>query len=78
MTSDYFSAVFQKYFLIGYRASILIQTLQLFMAQELQAWKRHLHAGGIILQLFIYIIIGLLVYSVYQLLLMPLEMLNQM
>lgn len=64
--------------MIGYRASILIQTLQLFMAQELQVWKRHLHAGGIILQLFIYIIIGLLVYSVYQLLLMPLEMLNQM
>lgn len=78
MSSDYFSAVFQKYFLIGYRASILTQTLQLFMAQELQTWKRYLHVGGIVLQLFIYIIIGLLVYSVYQLLLMPLEMLNQM
>lgn len=78
MTSDYFTAVFQKYFLIGHRASILIQTLQLFMTQELQTWKRQLHAGGIVLQIFIYIIIGLLVYSIYQILLMPLEMLNQM
>lgn len=78
LTSTYFSKRFRRFFLIGYRSSTLSQTLKLFCEQALTRWQSQLKRGGMILQIIVYAVIGLLVFCVYQLLLMPLDMLNQM
>ena len=54
------------------------QTLTLFCEQELERWQKQLARGGWILQLCVYAVIAILVFCVYQMLLTPLDMLNQM
>lgn len=77
-TSTYFSSRFRRFFLIGHRSSTLPQTLTLFCEQELERWQKQLARGGWILQLCVYAVIAILVFCVYQMLLTPLDMLNQM
>ena len=52
--------------------------LPLYLQREITLWQKQADRFGALIQLFVYAVIGLLVFSVYQLLLTPLEMLNQM
>lgn len=76
-TSTYFSLYFRRYFKIGLRSTNLAQTLRVFLEVQQQHWKKSLKTVGHLLQLFVYGVIAVLVFCVYQMLLMPLDMLNQ-
>lgn len=77
-TCTYFSQAFQRFFKIGYLSGSLEQLLSVFLKQEIELWQKKLQKGGVLLQLIVYGVIALLVFSVYQMMLMPLELLNQM
>ena len=77
-TSTYFSDRFRHFFAIGQRSSTLMDTLMVFMDIQQKCWQKQLKKGGILLQLSVYVMIAVLVFCMYQMLLMPLDMLNQM
>lgn len=78
LTSDYFSPRFCRCFSLGYQSDSLDSLLPLYLQREITLWQKQADRFGALIQLFVYAVIGLLVFSVYQLLLTPLEMLNQM
>lgn len=78
LTSDYFSPRFCRCFSLGYQSNSLDSLLPLYLQREITLWQKQADRFGALIQLFVYAVIGLLVFSVYQLLLTPLEMLNQM
>ena len=74
----YFSPRFCRCFSLGYQSDSLDSLLPLYLQREITLWQKQADCFGALIQLFVYAVIGLLVFSVYQLLLTPLEMLNQM
>lgn len=78
LTSDFFSARFCRCFSLGYQSDSLPELLPLYLKREIVRWQKQADRISLFIQIFVYVVIAMLVFSVYQMLLTPLEMLNQM
>ena len=76
-TSTYFSSQFARYFQIGYVSDSLMRFLSLYADMQMDRWQKKIKKLGIYLQLIIYGVVAILVFTIYQMLLMPLNMLEQ-
>lgn len=76
-TSTYFSSQFARCFQIGYVSDSLMKFLSLYADMQMDRWQKKIKKLGIYLQLIIYGVVAILVFTIYQMLLMPLNMLEQ-
>lgn len=77
-TCLYLSETFQSYYLIGSHNGDLNSALVAFMDWQQQRWFRLIHKVSIGVQLLSYAFVGVLVISVYQIMLLPLQMINEL
>lgn len=73
----YLDRQFKNYFMIGSHNSDLVSALQSYMNIQMIRWEKQLKFLTNIIQSFAYIFVGILVVCVYQIMLIPLQMLEQ-
>lgn len=75
--TEMLNSLFHKMIPIGIMTSSIIELLDIFMHQQELIWKNKMKKIGIVIQLISYSFVGILVLVVYQLMLLPLSMLEQ-
>lgn len=73
----HFDSKFKYFFKIGYYTNDLENTLQDYCNYQEKEFKSILKKSSKLISFFAYSFIGILVISIYQLLLIPLDMMNQ-
>ncbi len=74
--SNYFCETFKQYFIVGSHNQYLEQNLNMYLEHQKQQWFSMLGKIALFANITSYTLVALLVLSVYQIMLMPLEMLN--
>lgn len=77
-TSPFLSKTFQQSFRIGCAANKLQTTLECFMQQQESIWNSKIKRYTILIQCTSYTFVGFVILIVYQIMLVPLQMLEQM
>lgn len=75
--SMYLDRQFKNHFLIGSHNFAMVSSLQSYMQIQMLKWEKHLHCITLSIQCVSYTLVGMLVICVYQIMLIPLQMLEQ-